>query len=256
MRQTNQWALARCLSSKSLFLLPLVIALLDSASVANASTVFVQDWTGTFNGSASRVDGQQVADDFSISQNSSILSLSWYGLDSGGSSSLSGVTSANFAVRLYADTNTAPGQALNLTNSPSLTPIYETAVTASVSPTGNMNAQNWSIYKFQANLPTAMVLQSDTAYWLSILSNGIGFDWVPSTLGGNAVFRPCCNSDGSQWLEVLNADHSDMTFILNDQRIPSPVPLPPSIALQLTGLALLGLLAWRRKRKGAAANAV
>jgi len=30
---------------------------------------------------------------------------------------------------------------------------------------------------------------------------------------------------------------------------PSAVPLPPSAVVQLTGLALLGLLAWRRKRK-------
>jgi hypothetical protein len=30
---------------------------------------------------------------------------------------------------------------------------------------------------------------------------------------------------------------------------PSPVPLPPSIISQIAGLGLLGLLAWRRKRK-------
>jgi hypothetical protein len=35
---------------------------------------------------------------------------------------------------------------------------------------------------------------------------------------------------------------------LSDAPTPSLVPLPPSIVLQLTGLSLLGLLAWRRKR--------
>jgi len=36
----------------------------------------------------------------------------------------------------------------------------------------------------------------------------------------------------------------------------APVPLPPSFVSQLIGLGLLGLLAWRRKRKGAALAAV
>lgn len=38
-----------------------------------------------------------------------------------------------------------------------------------------------------------------------------------------------------------------------DETSPVPVPLPPSIVSQLIGLAMFGgLLAWRRKRKGAA----
>lgn len=37
------------------------------------------------------------------------------------------------------------------------------------------------------------------------------------------------------------------TVVTVDNLIVNPVPLPPSILAQLTGLALLGLLAWRRK---------
>jgi hypothetical protein len=36
---------------------------------------------------------------------------------------------------------------------------------------------------------------------------------------------------------------------LSDAPGPSPIPLPPSILLQLTAFSLLGLLAWRRKRQ-------
>ena len=39
---------------------------------------------------------------------------------------------------------------------------------------------------------------------------------------------------------------SDMAFDLNS---PAPVPLPPSLAIHLTGVGVLALLAWRRKRK-------
>jgi hypothetical protein len=55
---------------------------------------------------------------------------------------------------------------------------------------------------------------------------------------------PPFRASGSGSSEI--ALRSDIAFDVNP---PAPVPLPPSLALHLTGVGVLALLAWRRKRK-------
>jgi hypothetical protein len=261
-RQTVAWAISvfdpvmdeAMLKSRWLTFFGVLSAGLTLGPTAlSAATIYSQNWMGSFNGPASGpVDSQQIADNFSISNNASILSLSWgelVGLDS------IGALQNDFTIRLYSNTNTPPGQAYNLNISPALNPFYEAAVTAQRSPTGNMNGQ-YSIFQFEASLPIAVPLLANTTYWLSIMSDTptvpageSGWFWVNSTLGGNNVFRPCCNLDGTQWLENVNGDHSDLTFALYDNQLqPAPGPIPGAGLLSYIALGLLGVgsAAWKR----------
>ena len=170
--------------------------------VANATTLYSQAWTGTFNGFTSS-NGTQIADNFSLSNTAAVQSLSWYGLDTWTSTSgqtggsLQRLTTVNFEIRVYANTLTAPGQAHNLSNSPALTPFYQQSVTANLSPTGDASfipanpfGTFVSLYQFTANLPTPIRLSADTTYWLSILATtpGVDFLWTLSNLGGMLFF--------------------------------------------------------------------
>jgi hypothetical protein len=77
---------------------------------------------------------------------------------------------------------------------------------------------------------------------------GAGWQFVGFSGGGFDEVRVQAYStaDSAQF----NAANFQAIALDNVAAVPQ-VPLPPSIVLQATGLGLLGLLGWRRKRKGA-----
>ena len=52
--------------------------------------------------------------------------------------------------------------------------------------------------------------------------------------------------------QVTNIDGNTITFHVDNVSDLSQTPLPPALPLFATGLGVMGLLAWRRKRKAAA----
>jgi len=62
---------------------------------------------------------------------------------------------------------------------------------------------------------------------------------------------PPLTIDGNGYLESFTADTTGSFY-----GTPSATPLPPSLALFVSGLSAIGLLGWRRKRKNAATAAV
>ena len=90
--------------------------------------------------------------------------------------------------------------------------------------------------------PTALVLSSGT-YDISFFNRGgVQTLGVPGYSGGSGMLY----DQGYSFISGQSAG-----FNLSGSATPAAVPLHPSIASELIGLGLFGLLAWRRKRNAA-----
>src|SRR5688500_8278863 len=201
-----------------------LVALISFGS-ASAEVLFTHPWENQVNGSASRVGGQEIADDFILpGAPGTVDAVSWMGLNTphlGNPPPLPVGATTPFRLRFYFDEQVPPAQANNLNHRPSAALIADVLVNAQVTavqavPFPGGGGADAFLVNYRATVPTGVVAFHLFPQWLSILSAepAIGFDWLLGHPGGNAVFRGPGIGNGTDWHEIGNADHSDYVFTL------------------------------------------
>jgi len=113
----------------------------------------------------------------------------------------------------------------------------------------NCEAQHAFNSLFGSNdVPILGTLVVDIVFRLDEASTAILLSFSGASTGsGGFTFNTPLNKN-TLFFTLLDDDDPNSSYRLNSLSV-TPVPLPPAIALQLTGLGLFGLLAWHRKRK-------
>jgi hypothetical protein len=201
------------------------LLMLSISSSAHADTLFQQlpdYWAGYW----SDIPSQQMADNFSLSSSRAITAVQWWG------GYYSGLFADNFTVRFYDDTSGGPGNLLASYN----------VGTAGQTDTGvQFSYFGREVYSYSIVLPNSFNATGGITYWVSIL-NGNEDNWIWAT-ANETGWDANRNEDTGGW---NSSSMSDFAFIL--QGNPSSVPEPTSLFLLGTGLGVIGLAAWRRKK--------
>jgi hypothetical protein len=216
------------------------IGTLGAISGAQAATVFTQPLSTALSGFASSTSSsgsQQLADPFSITGGGTINQVTWYGYNR--------VTSGpfgTFSVFFYANSTVTPG-------TPGASLFSVTGVTPTQTDTGQ-NQNGAEIFQFSFDLSPGLVVPTGTTEFFSVLeasptSAPFNFVWSFSAQTAGAV---ATTNGGTTWLPLSE----NQAFTLSNVPV-SNVPLPAALPLFATGLAGLGLLGRRRKRKDIAA---
>ncbi|MFK5978364.1 MAG: VPLPA-CTERM sorting domain-containing protein [Rhizobiaceae bacterium] len=178
--------------------------------------------------------GQEMADDFTLLAGSNTIGgVSWSG--SYFSNNVP-VAVDDFTVRIFSSlASTTPLHSFNVGN----------AVGRSDSGIDD-STFGLDIYNYSAMLPS-LTLTAGTQYWLSVVNDtaGSATDWLwenSATSGGNAYRTAAAGT----W----STGTSELAFNLSGASS-TVVPLPAAFPLFASGLGLLGLMSWRRKRKAA-----
>ncbi len=177
--------------------------------------------------------GQQVADNFTLTQDANLTQIEWWGIYLYNNSP----ATDSFTVRIFADNGSGAPQITPTNLAGTLTrsgtgqtitvPVFFTSVTA-------------DIYHYTLDLGTALNLTAGD-YWLSIVNDTAtdtndNWYWLTSNANsGNARSRP---DDGTPWNTGLG---NEMAFRISGTTV-SPTPpgtVPEPAALSLLGLGLL-----------------
>lgn len=201
-----------------------VIAALFAAAAerAEATVLYQQAPAGTANtpGTISNV-GQPAYDDFRLSDQAVVSSVSWIGRNS----------SALFQIAVY---SAVPGGFIDL---PAAAPLYQVTVT----PNATQDAEYAFVSHYTVDLGTALLLEADTQYWLSIRTATSSFwGWNGDAVGLSIAQLPTGY--------VFN--NLSLFFTLDGQFVRDIVDVAePSTGLLFAAglLILLGLAAARRR---------
>ena len=202
-------------------------------NVVSASVIFSQGFdpfSFNANGSSDFGSNNQKADDFSITSNDVLRSVSWQGIYQGGPGAAPVVD--DFTVRIFAD-NSTPGLPGSL--------IYEENIMNVVNRSAPVNSGSTfglDLFTYDANLASSVNLTSGVIYWLSIVNNvgtsptaNDSWAWAASSTSGSAASR---SLDTDPW----NNNNATLQFQLTN------VPIPA--AIWLLSSALLGLAFFKR----------
>ena len=208
--------------AKTILALGLGFSLLSLPTMASAAVFFSQGFDPSnfaANGTSDFGSSTQRADDFSITQDNILGSVSWQGIYL-----INGATTDNFTLRLFTD---------SLTSTPNQTPFWSENV-ANLST--RTVANNPNLFTYEANLSAGMSLTAGTTYWLSIVNNTTNdWSWAASSTGGLAANR---SLDSNPWTQ------GNGTFQF---QLATAVPAPG--AIWFLGSGLLGLLFSKRNQK-------
>ena len=156
-----RYLLVRSLPGLALFLLanPLQADILFSQPVINGGVALASDFARS----------QQEADNFALSQPAAVQSIQWCGAYANNN-----MPADNFTLRFFAD---AAGN-------PAMTAFVNVSL-ASVTRTATNLLDNLGdpIYAYQATLPTSVLVDGATSYYVSLVNNTGDWDWVGSGPG-------------------------------------------------------------------------
>ena len=224
--------MSRTVFSRAFAALVVVAAIVALPQRAFADTIFSQPpVNGASTGFSDVGFAQQLADDFSLSSATSIVSLRFWGsYYTPPATPAPAPASSDFTIRFYNDSF----------GSPDFTPFNQQTVTGVVPVlTGLTNPQGGAVYQFTVNLPTPLALSSGTTYYLGLLESapaGTIWGWIGDGAGTQFVR----SSDASGW----GVTGPNLAFELSNSPVaPLPTTAAAGIALLLT---LIGTRAWPR----------
>jgi hypothetical protein len=153
-----------------------------------------------------------------------VRTVHWWGAFANGD-----MPTDNFTLRFFAD---AAGN-------PSMTPLVNVSLSGVTREATTLHDTLGDlIYSYQATLPTSVLVDGATTYYLSLVNNTGDWDWVGSGPGTHWA-RP---DDASAW--TVSSNTTDFSFeLLGGAAAPEPSNL------LLLGLGTLGLIGWRWGRK-------
>lgn len=193
---------------------------LDRGVVGTGITVTAAGWTN-------ESFGQNFADKFVLSSNTTVLAYRHYSLFA--PSSLGG-TSLN--IRLYADSAGSPGALLS---TQTVSYVASNYVGNFFSSTVN---QNEDIYSYDFNLTSGLALNAGTTYWIGAAGNGFDFPQA-GTNGWDDNSMAQFNS--TSFLFNTGSAVGDQAFQLYDEAVPEPA------TMAILGAGALALLRRRKK---------
>ena len=212
----------RCPRKRGLLLA--CLAVLGLAGQARAEVIVLQPHDATGGGAFSNLgpSNQQVADNFQLSQVSTLESLSWFGRY--GSAAVTPTNPVAFSIRLFTDRGAVPA----------VSPLQELNVLVDAQVTGlTFGGIPWFSY---STLLPAFTLDPGT-YWVSVVESdpqtptfgNTQWLWGQSNPADGRAFRL---SDGASWNQESNPN---MAFSLQGTVVPEPS------AFLLCGLGAIGL---------------
>lgn len=203
------------------------------ARAASAGTVFAQPPAGG-NDAFSSIFAAQSADDFVLSANTAVSGVVWWGAYSAAPATLP--TDA-FRVRISVDDGTGR---------PTIDFMAEFTQAPTRTPTSLTDVSGADVYRYELGLPALLPLAGGKTFYLSVVNEfDIGdpnadWYWLLSDAAGANYYRA---ASGDPWEKDASGNFS---FAINADS-GTPVPVPGTLPLLLSGLAGLRLGNWRRR---------
>ena len=178
------------------------------------------------------------AENFSLSSNSTVEELVAFVAAQGD------LSNANISVawKLYTDVGTLPGTLLG--SGSSVATFTDTGLNLSCCSSN-------SIYSMKLDINDTALLSG--AYWVAFHVDGFTLYWADTSDGDHQVAQS--NDGGATWMVgygVTSEQFKNRGFQILGSETVNAVPLPAAFPLFATGLGVIGLIGWRRKRKAAA----
>lgn len=209
-----------------------------AGAISIYSETFVTPSTATQSDTATNT---KLANDFVPVTNGTITEVVWQGMYNSGATV---PLLDDFTIGFYAD-NDVGSVGSQIASFSVVNSVERTA-------TGDYFG-NSPFYSYRASLGPGVAVLEGATYWISIMDSTAspGWWWAAYTEGTeanpyNGPGEAPSYWTGTSWVSY-GYDYKYYFELSGDAPAVSPVPLPPTIALILPGLALLGFVARRRK---------
>lgn len=219
--------------------LAIVVALATGfTATAQAVTVFDQSGVTIDGGDISDFDTPRVVyDGFYLAEETQITNVTWRGFYAPDASPLKAPSfpaTDNFSIVFFSDTGSGGPAALG-------SPVGTFNVGDALRRDTGKALGSQEIFDFSDNLGQGVTLPSGT-YWISIINQTtLGPDWSWASGSGGGYLTGDGLNTGTRF-----KPGRDTYFILGSN--PPLVPAPAAFPLLASGIGMMGLLAWRRRR--------
>ncbi len=209
-------------------------ALFVAGQAAAATTLYNEAWNPANAGGYSDQVDFRWASPFSLSSNSTVDTVTWYG------SSFTGgdLTGVGFDIDFYANDASGPGSPVPGAN------VAHFSGTPTFTDTGSLNRYQYEVYVFSLDV-TPLALSASTPYWVSVASHGNAADtqfiWEKSSVPTVALSV----NGGTTWSP--NGEGTAFSLIGSVNPTGGSAPEPAAWALMIVGFGGAGA-ALRRRR--------
>lgn len=200
---------------------------LTLASVASASVVFLQA-PAAGNDAFPSTSAAQSADDFALSADALVSGVVWWGAYSAAPATL---PLDEFRVRFSADDGSGR---------PTIIPMAEFTHVPTRTPTSLTDISGAAVYHYELGVPSALTLAGGSTFYLSVVNDfdvgdpNANWYWLLSDATGDNFYRA---ASGDPWDKDTSGNFS---FAITADG-GTPIPLPGTLLLLLSGLAGLSL---------------